>query len=258
LKAFQSVNGIRQTGVLTATGARYLGLTGKSSTSPSGITSGAGYAVFGEYGDRVRSLQQALVRAGIPLVGGVDGSFGGGTASAIMEFQRRNGLPVTGKVDSRTAAKLGLRAQAPPPAPSAVGVRLDHFPVQRPCWFGDTWLAPRGDGRTHQGVDIIAAEGTRLYAGFSGMISKIYVDQPGSRAGNGLRISRSDETYITYLHLKRLARGISVGSWVDAGQLVGRVGNTGNSATPHLHFEIHPRGGAAVNPYPIVKAMNGC
>ena len=256
LKAFQSVNGIRQTGVLTAKGAQLLGLTG-SGGAPSGVSSGAGYAAFGERGDRVRALQRALVNAGIPLVGGVDGSFGGATASAIMEFQRRRGLSVTGKLDSRTAAQLAVAPAAAPPPPST-NVSLQVFPVQGRCWFGDTWLAPRGGGRTHQGLDIIAASGKLLYAAFSGTVSKIYVDAPGSRAGNGVRIARSDGTYITYLHMKGLAKGIRVGTRVSAGQVIGQVGNTGNSATPHLHFEIHPRGGAAINPYPIVKRIDAC
>ncbi len=256
LKAFQSVNGIRQTGVLTAKGAQFLGLTG-SGGAPSGVSSGAGYAAFGERGDRVRALQRALVNAGIPLVGGVDGSFGGATASAIMEFQRRRGLSVTGKLDSRTAAQLAVAPAAAPPPPST-NVSLQVFPVQGRCWFGDTWLAPRGGGRTHQGLDIIAASGKLLYAAFSGTVSKIYVDAPGSRAGNGVRIARSDGTYITYLHMKGLAKGIRVGTRVSAGQVIGQVGNTGNSATPHLHFEIHPRGGAAINPYPIVKRIDAC
>ncbi len=68
----------------------------------------------------------------------------------------------------------------------------------------------------------------------------------------------ADGTYVFYAHMTGIADGIAAGVPVKAGQIVGTVGSTGNSGTPHLHFEVHPKGGAAVNPYPIVKAINGC
>jgi murein DD-endopeptidase MepM/ murein hydrolase activator NlpD len=184
--------------------------------------------------------------------------FGGSTAGAVMSFQRREGLPVTGKVDERTAARLGLSASAAPVPVSAAGIAFEVFPVQGRCYFGDTWHAPRGGGRTHLGVDIIANQGNLLYAVVDGVISKQYWDQPGSRSGNGVRLMQPNGTYFTYLHLLDVAPGIKVGSKMKAGQVIGFVGSTGNSATPHLHLEIHPNGGAAINPYPIAKAADAC
>jgi peptidoglycan hydrolase-like protein with peptidoglycan-binding domain len=254
LIVFQRVNGLSQTGVLGAKGADYLGL----GSSSSGIVRTVGFPVFGERGTRVQALQRSLMSAGISVPGGADGAFGGSTAGAVMEFQRRNGLAVTGKVDSATASKLALAAASAPSPPSSTGVDMKVFPVQGKCWFGDTWLAPRGAGRTHQGVDIIAAEGKLLYAVVDGTISKRYFDYPGSRSGNGVRVARPDGTYFTYLHMLELAPGIKVGTKVKAGEVIGYVGNTGNSGTPHLHMEVHPKGGSAINPYPLVKAINAC
>ena len=68
----------------------------------------------------------------------------------------------------------------------------------------------------------------------------------------------ADGTYFFYAHMKGLADGIELGVPVKAGQVIGAVGSTGSSGTPHLHFEVHPQGGAAVNPYPLVKAIDGC
>ena len=65
-------------------------------------------------------------------------------------------------------------------------------------------------------------------------------------------------TYYFYGHFSRFAPGLTVGSKVKAGQIIGYVGMTGNAGVPHLHFEVHPGGGAAINPTPVVKALDGC
>jgi peptidoglycan hydrolase-like protein with peptidoglycan-binding domain len=256
LMQFQQSQGRAQTGAVTDADAAALSLG--TTAAPQGVANPTGFAVFGERGERVTALQQSLIRAGISFAGGADGVFGAATAGAILAFQRREGLPATGKIDQATADRLGA-APAPAPAPpSAAGVTIDVFPVQGACWFTDTWMAPRGGGRLHEGVDIGAAKGKLLYAAVSGTVSKIYTDFPGSLSGNGLRISQDNGTYFTYLHLDTFAPDIAVGTKVTAGQVVGTVGSTGNAAGPHLHFEVHPGGGAAINPYPLLKPIDAC
>ena len=69
---------------------------------------------------------------------------------------------------------------------------------------------------------------------------------------------KADGTYFFYGHMLRLADGITVGTKVKAGQVVGYNGKTGGTNTPHLHFEIHPFGGAAIDPTAAVDAVNAC
>ena len=227
-------------------------------SAAAGGSTAAGFAAYDERGARTVALQQALIAAGITLRGGADGMFGASTASAVMAFQQATGLPVTGKVDAATAAALGLSPMDQPAAAPAIAVTLEAKPVQGPCYYGDTWTAARGNGRVHLGVDIAAKEGNALYAVFGGTVTKVYSPATDSLAGNGLKIARADGTYAFYGHLSALAPGIGVGTPVSAGQVVGYVGKTGNAGVPHLHLEIHPGGGSAVNPYPIVKAIGAC
>ena len=72
-----------------------------------------------------------------------------------------------------------------------------------------------------------------------------------------LRGESGDEYY--YAHLDDWAPGLAVGDRLSAGQQLGYVGNTGNAryTVPHLHFEFHPGGGGAINPYPLVKGLCG-
>lgn len=256
VKEFQSSQGLQATGVVDAETAAALADPQEPATQePSG---GGGFAEYGEKGERVIALQTALVKAGVTLRGGVDGDYGGGTSAAVMDFQRVNGLSVTGKVSDATAAKLGLERMPAPAEPDTSTVELDVFPVQGKCYYGDTWNYARSGGRLHLGVDIITTQGKLIYAVADGTITKVYTDYPGSLAGNGVRLTMADGTYFFYAHMVAVADGIEVGTKVKAGQIVGQIGSTGNSGTPHLHFEVHPQGGAAVNPYPIVKAIDDC
>ncbi len=269
LKTFQEQQNLEATGIVddaTAAALATPASTDESSADePNEETSGdeatgttEGYGVYGEASDRVTALQNALINAGITVRGGADGVFGAGTSAAVMEFQRQQELQVTGVVNAATAELLGLSTEVAPADSPVANISLAAFPIQGMCGYTDTWHAERSGGRVHLGVDIIASEGKLIYAVADGTITKIYTDRPGSLAGNGLRLTMDDGTYFFYAHLLSFAEGIEVGTKVVAGQVIGKNGNTGNSGTPHLHFEIHPDGGAAINPYPIVKAIDGC
>lgn len=257
LKSFQSSQGLTASGVVDD--ATVAALAAPRPVSPAGTPSASvGYPIYGEQGDRVIALQKALIAAGITVKGGADGDFGSGTSAAIMTFQQTKGLSVTGKVNDATAGALGVTATGAPTGGATTSLTIDVFPVQGRCGFTDTWHNTRGGGRLHLGVDVVAPAGNLAYAAVDGTITKLYVDAPGSLSGNGVRLTMADGTYFFYAHFTAIAPGIGLGSKVTAGQVIGTVGATGDTVTPHLHFEVHPKGGAAVNPYPILKAVDAC
>ena len=117
-----------------------------------------------------------------------------------------------------------------------------------PAPFADTWGAPRSGGRRHQGVDMIGQRGIPVLAVVDG------VAEPRTNALGGTTIwfSGVDGNKYYYAHLDGYAQ---LGS-VKVGTPIGFVGQSGNAqfSIPHLHFEVHPGGGPAVNPYPTVAA----
>ena len=205
----------------------------------------------GQRSEAVRLVQQTLINNGIEVKGGADGVFGVATAIALGSFQTSRGLNASQAVDYPTAQALGLI-----PSLESLGIpSIQVFPVQGRCSFTNTWQESRGS-RRHEGVDIIAPRGNLIYAVVDGTITKVYNN--ASLTGNGVRLTTSDGTYFFYAHLDTIAPNIAVGTAVRAGQILGTNGSTGNTATPHLHFEVHPRGGAAIDPTPIVAAVNAC
>ena len=263
---FQQNLRIAATGVIDQLTAQLLGL------SPAPVL-----PKMGDTGDAVKSLQNALLTAGVTVKGGADGKFGPATKNAITAFQKAQGLQATGVLDLRSAIYVGFVTGLTTPntnpstttttttipttsttTPSATATLPTVFPVLGPCWFADTWQAPRSGGRRHEGVDIIAKSGTPLYAVANGTITRIFLDRPGSLGGNAIRLTAADGTYFHYAHLSTFADGAGLGATVVAGQVIGYVGSTGSSSTPHLHFEYHPGGGAAVNPFPVIKPLDAC
>lgn len=130
------------------------------------------------------------------------------------------------------------------------------FPVAQPYAFGDSFGAPRMMGTEHQhwheGTDIMAPMGTLLLACERGVIMR--VGTGGVLGGNTVWLRGESGAAYYYAHLATFAPGVVEGAVVEAGTVLGTVGDTGNArgGAPHLHFEVHPDDGAAVNPYPIL------
>ena len=262
LAAFQGAKGLPATGLLDASTASALGLVAPVAApapAPAPTVSAAAATTSaitgklparGDKSDNVRSLQKALIASNIEVKGGADGVFGIATTVALQKYQTANGLQVTGTLTTPTAIKLGLVA-----APT---ISISVFPVQGVCSYENTWHAPRGTNRLHLGVDIIAKEGNLLYAVADGTITKMYSTATDKLAGNGVRLTRADGTYFFYGHMLRVADGVGIGVKVKAGQVIGYVGKTGDTTTPHLHLEVHPFGGEAIDPTAVVAAVDAC
>jgi murein DD-endopeptidase MepM/ murein hydrolase activator NlpD len=116
--------------------------------------------------------------------------------------------------------------------------------------FIDSWGFPRSGGRSHKGVDMFAARGEPMYAVQAGTA------RASSSSLGGITVHLRASTGFTYYYAHLDSRAFSGTKSVRQGEVIGYNGTTGNArgGAPHLHFEIRPGGGAAVNPYPTVRA----
>ena len=87
----------------------------------------------------------------------------------------------------------------------------------------------------HNGVDIAAPAGTPIKAPASGILEK--VDYQGDGAGHYVILRHGDGTRSKYFHMQQQSP-LEEGARISAGQVIGRVGSTGRSTGPHLHYEL--------------------
>ena len=114
----------------------------------------------------------------------------------------------------------------------------------------DTWGAARSQGRTHEGIDIFAPRGTPIQATTQGIVRKVGENNLG---GKVVVIVGPGGAGHYYAHLEDYA-DISPNEWVDAGDIIGYVGDSGNAkgTPPHVHYGIYING-SAVNPYLLLQ-----
>jgi hypothetical protein len=159
--------------------------------------------------------------------------------------------------------------QPPRPRSKPPPVSRIVFPVLGSAEFSNDFGAPRPQG-SHEGIDILAPRRALALAAEAGRV-RFY--SGSSRAGCMLYLDASSGTTYLYIHLNNdltdqndnrgscvngvaFPRGLRPGARVGAGQPIGFVGDSGdaNGVHPHLHFERHPHGGRAANPYRYLLA----
>jgi hypothetical protein len=188
----------------------------------------------GNVGWDVAALQFELAWHGFPN-GTIDGGFGGHTERALVKFQRWAHLTPNGIAGPGTfRALLGPLPRCPIslawPLSGAVG---DLF-------------GPRGTS-FHAGIDLPAPRGSAVVAAAGGRVVFAGFDRGGY--GKLVEVAHGGGVVSLYAHLSAI--GVRVGRRVGTGAIVGRVGSSGESTGPHLHFEVRVRG-AAVDPVPAL------
>lgn len=113
----------------------------------------------------------------------------------------------------------------------------------------DTWGGARSEGRRHEGIDIFAPRNTPIKATTQGVVSKVGDDRLG---GKVVVIVGPGGAGHYYAHLEDYA-DISPNQWIEVGDTVGYVGDSGNAkgTPPHVHYGVYING-SAVNPYPLL------
>lgn len=176
----------------------------------------------------------------------------------IINSIRRSGGKTTAQLLDALRPLLDLGLTGQEAAISGFG----SFPVAGDASWRDDWYEARFGPpfHLHEGTDIFAARGTPVRAPFNGIVRF----DDGGLGGKGAYVTLPDGTFYYMAHLDSFAKKLSSGAAVKQGDVIAYVGDSGNAAggAPHVHFEIHPRGGPPVNPKPILdswlaEAING-
>jgi peptidoglycan LD-endopeptidase LytH len=135
------------------------------------------------------------------------------------------------------------------PAPAAMRVPVEGVPASR---IADTYGAPRGRDRRHQGVDIFAPRGTPVRSATPGLVLSV---RDGGLGGRQVWVLGPGRERHYYAHLDDWAPALRAGERVRAGALLGTVGDTGNArgTPPHLHYGVYAAQGP-IDPLPRLRA----
>lgn len=135
------------------------------------------------------------------------------------------------------------------PAPVSLPIPVEGVAARR---IADTFGAPRGRDRTHAGVDIFAPRGTPVRSTTRGLVVSV---REGGLGGRQVWVMGPAHERHYYAHLQDWAEGLRPGRVVAPGDLLGRVGDTGNArgTPPHLHYGVYGRDGA-YDPLPLLRA----
>ena len=173
-----------------------------------------------------------------------------GQVAEVLRSQQRSGASSTGALVEalRPLQSVGMTAE------EALALGMGQFPLQGVANWTDDWLDPRSGPpvHQHQGNDVFSAFDTPVRAPADGIVRF----EVGGLGGNALYVTLPDGTYYYMAHLNGFNRDVGSGAAVKQGQVLGYNGDSGNAkgGTPHVHFEVHPRGGAAVDPKPFLDA----
>jgi biotin carboxyl carrier protein len=147
----------------------------------------------------------------------------------------------------------------PPAQPTEKVGSTGVFPVAGPFTWGndESKFGAARRGHSHEGQDLMAAQGTPVVTPLSGTVA--FVDNQKGGAGNYIVINADDGRSLFFAHLADGTTTVTPGQTVTAGTTIGAVGSTGSSSGPHLHFEIweggwRDRGGRPVDPLPQLQA----
>jgi hypothetical protein len=177
-------------------------------------------------------------------------SISAGQADAFVRDQARTAASSTAALIEalRPLQNLGMTPQ------EALALGMGRFPMLGLANWNDDWLDYRAGPpvHAHQGTDVFAAFDTPVRSPVDGTVRF----EDAGLGGKGAFVTAPDGTYYYMAHLNSFSAELANGAAVKQGTIIGYNGDSGNAkgGAPHVHFEVHPGGGAAVNPKPFLDA----